>query len=195
MARTATIERDTKETQIRLKIDLDGTGASKISTGIGFFDHMLTLFAAHSLVDVELNVNGDLEVDGHHTVEDVGIALGKAFATALGDKKGVRRYGFFLLPMDETLARTAIDFSGRPYLVYDATYPVERVGTFDLELVREFWQGFANAAACNLHIGVLYGSNGHHIAEAIFKSVARSIRAAVESDPRQTGVPSTKGVL
>ncbi|MBR4976333.1 MAG: imidazoleglycerol-phosphate dehydratase HisB [Thermoguttaceae bacterium] len=195
MARTAAVERDTKETQIRLKIDLDGTGASKISTGIGFFDHMLTLFAAHSLVDIELSVNGDLEVDGHHTVEDVGIALGAAFKTALGDKKGVRRYGFFLLPMDETLARTAIDFSGRPYLVYDATYPVERVGTFDLELVREFWQGFANASACNLHIGVLYGSNGHHIAEAIFKSVARSIRAAVESDPRQTGVPSTKGVL
>ncbi len=195
MARTAAVERDTKETQIRLKIDLDGTGASKISTGIGFFDHMLTLFAAHSLVDLELSVNGDLEVDGHHTVEDVGIALGAAFKTALGDKKGVRRYGFFLLPMDETLARTAIDFSGRPYLVYDATYPVERVGTFDLELVREFWQGFANPAACNLHIGVLYGSNGHHIAEAIFKSTARSIRSAVESDPRQTGVPSTKGVL
>jgi imidazoleglycerol-phosphate dehydratase len=195
MARTAAVERDTKETQIRLKIDLDGTGASKIATGIGFFDHMLTLFAAHSLVDIELSVNGDLEVDGHHTVEDVGIALGAAFKTALGDKKGVRRYGFFLLPMDETLARTAIDFSGRPYLVYDATYPVERVGTFDLELVREFWQGFAHASACNLHIGVLYGSNGHHIAEAIFKSVARSIRAAVESDPRQTGVPSTKGVL
>ncbi len=193
--RTAAVERDTKETQIRLKINLDGTGASKISTGLGFFDHMLTLFAAHSLVDLELNVVGDLDVDGHHTVEDVGIALGKAFATALGDKKGVRRYGFFVLPMDETLAQTAIDFSGRPYLVYNAAFPVERVGNFDLELVREFWQGFANAAACNLHINVQYGGNGHHISEAIFKSVARSIRAAVENDPRQTGVPSTKGVL
>lgn len=193
--RTAAVERDTKETQIRLKINLDGTGASKISTGLGFFDHMLTLFAAHSLVDLELNVVGDLDVDGHHTVEDVGIALGKAFATALGDKKGVRRYGFFVLPMDETLAQTAIDFSGRPYLVYNAAFPVERVGNFDLELVREFWQGFANAAACNLHINVQYGGNGHHISEAIFKSVARSIRVAVENDPRQTGVPSTKGVL
>ena len=193
--RTATIERDTKETQIRLSIDLDGSGASNISTGLGFFNHMLTLFAAHSKVDLDLNVVGDLNVDGHHTVEDVGIALGKAFATALGDKKGVRRYGFFVLPMDETLAQTAVDFSGRPFLVYNAQFPVERVGNFDLELVKEFWQGFANSAACNLHINVLYGENGHHISEAIFKSVARSIRAAVESDPRQTGVPSTKGVL
>lgn len=193
--RTATIERDTKETQIRLSIDLDGSGASNISTGLGFFNHMLTLFAAHSKVDLDLNVVGDLDVDGHHTVEDVGIALGKAFATALGDKKGVRRYGFFVLPMDETLAQTAVDFSGRPFLVYNAQFPVERVGNFDLELVKEFWQGFANSAACNLHINVLYGGNGHHISEAIFKSVARSIRAAVESDPRQTGVPSTKGVL
>ncbi len=193
--RTATIERDTKETQIRLSIDLDGSGASNISTGLGFFNHMLTLFAAHSKVDLDLNVVGDLDVDGHHTVEDVGIALGKAFATALGDKKGARRYGFFVLPMDETLAQTAVDFSGRPFLVYNAQFPVERVGNFDLELVKEFWQGFANSAACNLHINVLYGGNGHHISEAIFKSVARSIRAAVESDPRQTGVPSTKGVL
>lgn len=193
--RTAKIERDTKETQIRLSIDLDGAGASNISTGLGFFNHMLTLFAAHSKVDLDLNVVGDLDVDGHHTVEDVGIALGKAFATALGDKKGVRRYGFFVLPMDETLAQTAVDFSGRPFLVYNAKFPVERVGNFDLELVKEFWQGFANSAACNLHINVLYGENGHHISEAIFKSVARSIRAAVELDPRQSGVPSTKGVL
>ncbi len=193
--RTAKIERDTKETQIRLSIDLDGVGASNISTGLGFFNHMLTLFAAHSKVDLDLTVVGDLDVDGHHTVEDVGIALGKAFATALGDKKGVRRYGFFVLPMDETLAQTAVDFSGRPFLVYNAKFPVERVGNFDLELVKEFWQGFANSAACNLHINVLYGENGHHISEAIFKSVARSVRAAVELDPRQTGVPSTKGVL
>ncbi|MBQ9874269.1 MAG: imidazoleglycerol-phosphate dehydratase HisB [Thermoguttaceae bacterium] len=193
--RTAKIERDTKETQIRLEIDLDGTGASDLSTGLGFFDHMLTLFARHSKVDLKLNVNGDLEVDGHHTVEDVGIALGRAFAQALGDKKGIRRYGFFVLPMDETLAESAIDFSGRPFLVFNAKFPVERVGSFDLELVNEFWQGFANAAGCNLHVNVPYGGNGHHISEAIFKSVARSIRAAVELDPRETGIPSTKGVL
>ena len=137
--RTAKIERDTKETQIRLEIDLDGTGASDLSTGLGFFDHMLTLFARHSKVDLKLNVNGDVEVDGHHTVEDVGIALGRAFAQALGDKKGIRRYGFFVLPMDETLAESAIDFSGRPFLVFNAKFPVERVGSFDLELVNEFW--------------------------------------------------------
>lgn len=193
--RTAQIVRDTKETQIRLEIDLDGTGKSNITTGLGFFDHMLTLFSAHSKVDLTLDVRGDLEVDGHHTVEDVGIALGQAFLKALGDKKGIRRYGFFILPMDETLAETAIDFSGRAFLVFNAKFPVERVGNFDLELVNEFWQGFANSATCNLHINVPYGGNGHHISEAIFKSTARSIRAAVEYDPRQTGVPSTKGVL
>lgn len=193
--RTAEIERNTKETQIKLKINLDGTGASKLQTGLGFFDHMLTLFSAHSKVDLTLDVHGDLDVDGHHTVEDVGIALGQAFVQALGDKKGIRRYGFFILPMDETLAQTAVDFCGRPYFVYNATFPVERVGDFDLELVHEFWQGFANSAACNLHVNVLYGGNGHHIAEAIFKGTARAIRMAVEIDPRQKGVPSTKGTL
>ena len=193
--RTAKIERKTKETQIQLEINLDGTGRSSVKTGLGFFDHMLTLFSAHSKVDLKLTVHGDLDVDGHHTVEDVGIALGKAFADALGDKKGIRRYGFFVLPMDETLAETAVDFSGRPFLVFNATFPVERVGNFDLELVNEFWQGFANSAACNLHINVPYGGNGHHISEAIFKSTARSIRAAVENDPREKGVPSTKGSL
>ena len=193
--RAATIERNTKETKIRLSIDLDGSGAAKISTGLGFFDHMLTLLASHSKIDLTLAVEGDLEVDGHHTVEDVGIALGKAFADALGNKSGIRRYGFFMLPMDETLARTALDFSGRPYFVYNVKFPVERVGNFDLELVREFWLAFANAAACNLHIIVEYGENGHHISEAIFKSTARAIRAAVEKDPRQQGVPSTKGSL
>ncbi|MGN1064229.1 MAG: imidazoleglycerol-phosphate dehydratase HisB [Thermoguttaceae bacterium] len=193
--RTAKIERKTKETQIQLEINLDGTGRSSVKTGLGFFDHMLTLFSAHSKVDLKLTVHGDLDVDGHHTVEDVGIALGKAFADALGDKKGIRRYGFFVLPMDETLAETAVDFSGRPFLVFNAAFPVERVGNFDLELVNEFWQGFANSAACNLHINVPYGGNGHHISEAIFKSTARSIRAAVESDPREKGVPSTKGSL
>ena len=147
--RKAEIERDTKETQIRLTINLDGTGQSSVSTGLGFFDHMLTLFSAHSKIDLSLDVHGDLEVDGHHSVEDVGIALGQAFTKALGDKKGIRRYGFFVLPMDETLAETAIDFSGRPFLVFNAKFPVERVGNFDLELVNEFWQGFANAAAYN----------------------------------------------
>ena len=193
--RTAKIERKTKETQIQVEINLDGTGRSSVKTGLGFFDHMLTLFSAHSKVDLKLTVHGDLDVDGHHTVEDVGIALGKAFADALGDKKGIRRYGFFVLPMDETLAETAVDFSGRPFLVFNASFPVERVGSFDLELVNEFWQGFANSAACNLHINVPYGGNGHHISEAIFKSTARSIRAAVENDPREKGVPSTKGSL
>lgn len=193
--RTAKIERKTKETQIQLEINLDGTGRSSVKTGLGFFDHMLTLFSAHSKVDLKLTVHGDLDVDGHHTVEDVGIALGRAFADALGDKKGIRRYGFFVLPMDETLAETAVDFSGRPFLVFNASFPVERVGNFDLELVNEFWQGFVNSAACNLHINVPYGGNGHHISEAIFKSTARSIRAAVENDPREKGVPSTKGSL
>lgn len=193
--RAAEIERNTKETQIKLRLNLDGTGASKLQTGLGFFDHMLTLFSAHSKVDLTLDVHGDLDVDGHHTVEDVGIALGQAFAQALGDKQGIRRYGFFVLPMDETLAETAVDFCGRPCFVYNAKFPVDRVGNFDLELVREFWQGFANAAACNLHINVRYGQNGHHISEGIFKSAARAIRMAVEFDPRQKGVPSTKGTL
>ena len=193
--RTASITRDTKETQIRLAINLDGSGVSKIDTGLGFFNHMLTIFSSHSKIDLDLTVKGDLDVDGHHTVEDVGIALGRAFSEALGDKRGIRRYGFFILPMDETLAEAVVDFSGRPYCVYNARFPVERVGDFDLELVREFWLGFANSVACNLHINVRYGENGHHIAEAIFKSVARAIRAAVETDPRQKGVPSTKGTL
>ncbi|MDO5566484.1 MAG: imidazoleglycerol-phosphate dehydratase HisB [Planctomycetia bacterium] len=195
MPRTVSITRNTKETQVSLEINLDGTGKSKIKTGLGFFDHMLTLFSAHSMIDLTLDVKGDLEVDGHHTVEDVGIALGQALAQALGDKKGIHRYGFFLLPMDETLMSAAVDFCGRPCFVYNVYYPVNQVGTFDLELVHEFWQGLTNAAACNLHLNAEYGTNGHHIAEAVFKSAARAIRVAVESDPRQKGVPSTKGVL
>lgn len=195
MARQATVTRDTKETQIRLSLDLDGTGKPSIRTGIGFFDHMLTLFSAHSMIDLDLAVTGDLEVDGHHTVEDAGIALGRAVAQALGDKRGIRRYGFFILPMDETLCTSAIDFCGRPAFVYNADFPTAHVGSFDLELVHEFWQGFANAAGANLHINVAYGKNGHHLAEAIFKATARAVRAAVEFDPRQTGVPSTKGLL
>lgn len=195
MTRQANVTRDTKETKIKISLNLDGTGKSSVKTGLGFFDHMMTLFAAHAMVDLSLSIDGDLEVDGHHSVEDAGIALGQAFVQALGDKKGIRRYGFFLLPMDETLCQTAIDFSGRPTLVYQVQFLTERVGNFDLELVHEFWQGFANAAAATLHISVPYGANGHHIAEAVFKSAARAIRAAVEPDPRQKGIPSTKGVL
>ena len=195
MTRTAEIERNTKETQIVLELNLDGTGRAEISTGVGFFDHMLTLLAGHSLIDLTVKAQGDLDVDSHHTVEDVGIALGEAFGAALGNKSGIRRYGHFTLPMDETLATAAIDFSGRPYLAYRVTFPAPTVGTFDLELVREFWQGFVNASRCNLHLLLHDGDNGHHIAEAVFKAAARAIRMAVEPDPRQIGVPSTKGVL
>lgn len=195
MARTAQLTRNTKETKITLELNLDGTGRSEIKTGIGFFDHMLTLLSAHSMIDLNIKVKGDLEVDGHHTVEDVGISLGKAIAEALGDKKGINRYGHFSLPMDETLAQSAIDFCGRPALVYHVSFQAPTVGEFDLELVHEFWQGFANAAGCNLHINVPYGTNSHHLSEAIFKATARAIRMATESDPRQTGIPSTKGVL
>jgi imidazoleglycerol-phosphate dehydratase len=195
MPRTAKIERNTKETQIVLELNLDGTGRADVSTGVGFFDHTLTLLTGHSLVDLTVRVKGDLEIDAHHTVEDVGIALGEAFGLALGNKSGIRRYGHFTLPMDETLATSAIDFSGRPYLVYRVTFPAPTVGCFDLELVREFWQGFVNASRCNLHLVLHHGENCHHIAESVFKSTARAIRMAVESDPRQTGVPSTKGVL
>lgn len=195
MTRKATVNRNTNETKIRLTLDLDGTGKPSILTGIGFFDHMMTLFSAHSMIDLDLSVQGDLEVDGHHSVEDTGIALGRAVAEALGDKRGIRRYGFFILPMDETLCTAAIDFCGRPAFVFCADFPTQSVGAFDLELVHEFWQGFANASAANLHINVPYGTNGHHIAEAIFKATARAVRAAVEFDPRQNGVPSTKGTL
>ncbi|MDR0611534.1 MAG: imidazoleglycerol-phosphate dehydratase HisB [Planctomycetaceae bacterium] len=193
--RTATITRNTKETQISLTLNLDGNGISAISTGVGFFDHMLTLFAAHSMLDLNIDAQGDLHVDGHHTVEDVGIALGQAFTLVLGDKRGIRRYGHFTLPMDETLATTAIDFSGRPCFVYNVEFQKQKIGLFDTELVREFWQGFVNAAACNLHQILHYGENSHHIAEALFKATARSVRMAVETDPRQSGVPSTKGTL
>ncbi|MDO5552449.1 MAG: imidazoleglycerol-phosphate dehydratase HisB [Planctomycetia bacterium] len=195
MSRTATLVRNTKETRISLKLNLDGTGNSTIETGIGFFDHMLTLFAAHGHFDLDLKVVGDLEVDGHHTVEDVGIALGQAFDEALGDKKGIYRYGFFLLPMDETLAEVALDFSGRPYLVFKVDFPCQTTGQFDLDLVHEFWQGFAYNARVTLHMNLRYGMNGHHIAEALFKGAGRALRCAVEQDPRQEGIPSTKGIL
>ena len=195
MPRTAKIERNTQETQIALELNLDGSGRADVSTGVGFFDHMLTLLTGHSLIDLTVKATGDLHVDSHHTVEDIGIALGEAFGLALGNKSGIRRYGHFTLPMDETLATSAVDFSGRPYLAYRVTFPVPTVGNFDLELVREFWQGFVNASRCNLHLMLHYGDNGHHIAEAVFKATARAIRMAVEPDPRQSGIPSTKGVL
>ncbi|MDR2757630.1 MAG: imidazoleglycerol-phosphate dehydratase HisB [Planctomycetaceae bacterium] len=193
--RIATINRNTKETQISLTLNLDGNGTSAISTGVGFFDHMLTLFAAHAMLDLNIDAQGDLHVDGHHTVEDVGIALGQAFTQTLGDKQGIRRYGYFTLPMDETLATAAIDFSGRPCFVYQVGFQTPKIGLFDTELVHEFWQGFVNTARCNLHLLLHYGENSHHIAEALFKATARSVRIAVEIDPRQSGIPSTKGTL
>ena len=193
--RPSTIIRNTKETQITLSVNLDGNGRANVATGIGFFDHMLTLFAAHSLIDLDIKATGDLYIDAHHTVEDVGITLGQAFAAALGTKEGIRRYGHFTLPMDETLVTAAIDFCGRPCLVYNVEFKNSKIGGFDSELVHEFWQGFGMAAACNLHLLLHHGTNGHHIAEALFKAAARAVRSAVEVDLRQPGVPSTKGVL
>lgn len=195
MPRTANIDRKTAETNIQLKLDLDGTGRADIATGVGFFDHMLTLFAKHAVIDLTVRAAGDLQVDQHHTVEDAGICLGQAVKQALGDKAGIRRYGHFTLPMDETLATVAIDLSGRFALVYQADFPSAKIGDFDSELVEEFWRAFAANALCNLHILVHYGRNSHHISEAIFKATARALRMAAESDPRVSGVPSTKGSL
>lgn len=195
MSRRAKIERNTAETQIRLEIDLDGGGKGPIRTGVGFFDHMLTLFAKHAAVDLTLDVAGDLHVDFHHTVEDVGIALGTAVREALGDKAGIRRYGSFTLPMDETLVTAAVDLSGRAYFVYNVAFTAAKVGEFDTELVHEFWQAFAANCLCNLHINLHYGENTHHVAEGVFKATARALRQAMEADPRMEGVPSTKGVL
>jgi len=195
MPRTATIDRKTRETQIRLELNLDGSGQGSWQTGVGFLDHMLELFARHGAFDLKVEANGDLQVDQHHTVEDVGICLGQAVKQALGDKKGIRRYGHFTLPMEETLATTAIDLSGRYYLVFQAAFDSPKIGDFDTELVEDFWQAFAANALCNLHILIHYGRNSHHKSEAIFKSAARALRIAVESDPRMTGVPSTKGTL
>ena len=195
MSRTSRIQRKTAETDIQLELELDGCGAAEIATGVGFFDHMLTLLAKHALVDLKLNAAGDLHVDQHHTVEDVGICLGQAVQKALGDKTGIRRYGHFALPMEESLVTTAIDLGGRAYFVFQADFPTAKIGDFDSELVFDFWQAFSANALCNLHIILHYGRNSHHIAEGIFKAAARSLRAAIEIDPRQTGVPSTKGVL
>jgi imidazoleglycerol-phosphate dehydratase len=195
MSRTASIKRKTNETNIELKLDLDGKGASKIKTGVGFFDHMLQLFARHSLFDLHVSALGDLDVDQHHTVEDVGICLGKAIAEATGDKFGIYRYGHSTLPMEETLVTTAVDLSGRFYLAFGPKFSSSKIGDFDTELVQEFWNAVAMNALCNLHIVLHHGSNNHHISEAIFKSTARAMRMAVEVDPRQTSVPSTKGSL
>lgn len=195
MARTAAIDRSTRETQIHLELNLDGSGQGSWQTGVGFFDHMLELFTRHGAFDLKVEANGDLQVDQHHTVEDVGICLGQAIKQALGDKKGIRRYGHFTLPMEETLCTTAIDLSGRYYLVFQAQFPSPKIGQFDTELVEDFWQAVAANALCNLHVLVPYGRNSHHISEAIFKCTARALRMAVETDPRMTGVPSTKGSL
>ena len=194
--RKGAVARTTKETSIEASLDLDGSGISDVSTGVGFFDHMLDQLARHSLFDMTVRAVGDRHIDDHHTVEDVGIALGQALAKALGDKKGLARYADCLLPMDETLTRVAVDVSGRPFLVFRTEFPTERIGTFDAELVREFFQAFAGNAGLTLHIETLYGVNSHHIAESCFKGVARALKAAVALDPRQAErVPSTKGAL
>ncbi len=195
MSRIARIQRKTAETEITLELDLDGSGQSQVQTGVGFFDHMLTLLAKHAAIDLKLQAIGDLHVDQHHTVEDVGICLGQALREALGDKAGIRRYGHFALPMEETLATAAIDLGGRAYFVCQAEFPTAKIGEFDSELVVDFWQAVAANALCNLHVIVHYGRNSHHIAEAIFKAVARALRAAASPDPRMEGVPSTKGTL
>ncbi len=193
--RTATIQRKTNETNITLSLDLDGDGTSQIKTGVGFFDHMLELLARHAAIRLEVKADGDLHVDQHHTVEDVGICFGQAVRQALGDKAGIRRYGHFTLPMEETLVTTALDLSGRYYLVFNAPFPSQKIGDFDSELVEDFWQATAANALCNLHVVLHHGRNSHHISEAIFKSAARSLRMAIERDSRMTGVPSTKGTL
>jgi imidazoleglycerol-phosphate dehydratase len=194
--RAAKISRKTKETEIDVSVDLDGTGAAKISTGIGFFDHMLEQLARHSLIDIAISAKGDLHIDQHHTVEDVGIALGQAVRQALGDRAGIARYADALLPMDETLTRVAIDVSGRPFLVFRTEFPRQKIGEFDTELVREFFQAFAMNAGITLHVETLYGANAHHISETCFKGLARALRLAVALDPRQKGaIPSTKGTL
>jgi imidazoleglycerol-phosphate dehydratase len=195
MPRTATIHRKTAETDIRLELNLDGAGTANVATGVGFFDHMLTLLARHAAIDLTVEAKGDLQIDQHHTVEDVGICFGQALKQALGDKSGIRRYGHFTLPMEETLATTAIDLSGRYWLVFQAEFPSPKIGDFDSELVEDFWQAVAANALCNLHVLVHYGRNSHHISEVIFKATARALRMAVELDPRTSGVPSTKGTL
>jgi imidazoleglycerol-phosphate dehydratase len=194
--RSAAIKRKTGETDIAVSVALDGTGEAKIASGVGFLDHMLTLLARHSLFDISVSCKGDLEIDQHHSVEDIGIALGQAFKQALGDKKGITRYAHSYLPMDETLSRVAVDVSGRPFLVFKTEFAREKIGEFDTELVREWFQAFAINAGVTLHVETLYGDNAHHIAESCFKGLARALRSAVAIDPREEGrVPSTKGFL
>ncbi|MEL6765747.1 MAG: imidazoleglycerol-phosphate dehydratase HisB [Pseudomonadota bacterium] len=194
--RRAKLARETAETKITIELDLDGTGASDCATGVGFFDHMLDQIARHSLIDLHVRAEGDLHIDDHHTVEDTGIVLGQALLEAVGDKRGIRRYGASLLPMDEALVRAALDLSGRPFLVWDVALPSPKIGSFDTELVREFFTALAMNARMTLHVSKLAGENSHHIAEASFKAVARALREAVEPDPRRAGaLPSTKGAL
>ncbi|KQQ89629.1 imidazoleglycerol-phosphate dehydratase HisB [Aureimonas sp. Leaf324] len=194
--RDASVDRATKETQIRVRVDLDGQGRADVATGVGFFDHMLDHLARHSLIDIRAEAKGDYHIDDHHTVEDVGIALGQAIRKAMGERRGIRRYASLDLAMDECLTRAAVDVSGRPFLVFRTQFPTEKIGTFDTQLVREFFQAFATNAGLTLHIETLYGDNSHHIAETCFKAVARVLGEALSIDPRQADlVPSTKGML
>ncbi len=195
-SRRAEVVRNTKETQIRVAVDLDGTGRSELATGIGFFDHMLEQIARHGLIDLVVRAQGDLHIDGHHTVEDVGITLGQAFAQAVGDKSGVRRYGHAYVPLDEALSRVVVDLSGRPELVWNVRFTRAMIGEFDVDLAHEFFQGFVNHALVTLHVDALRGDNAHHQCETVFKAFARALRMAVELDPRAAGtIPSTKGTL
>lgn len=194
--RRASVSRTTAETEISVAVNLDGRGQSRSQTGVGFFDHMIDQLARHSLIDIELTCAGDHHIDDHHSVEDCGIALGQALREALGDKRGIRRYGAFHLAMDDTLVRAALDLSGRPFLVWNLPFPAEKIGSFDTELVREFFQALSTHGGITLHVDLLHGLNAHHIAEAAFKAVARALREAVEPDPRMAGeLPSTKGAL
>jgi imidazoleglycerol-phosphate dehydratase len=193
--RTATIDRNTKETQVKLSLDLDGKGRATVATGVGFFDHMLDLLARHGLFDLDVAAAGDLHVDSHHTVEDVGIVLGQALEKAVGDKRGIYRYGWAIVPMDESLAQVAVDLSGRPAFVFHVEFTGPAIGTFPVELVEEFLKALATSARMNLHVTVPYGTNNHHIAEAIFKGLAKALRQATSHDPRNDDVPSTKGSL
>jgi len=193
--RSAEVQRNTLETRVRVKLDLDGSGKSVLATGVGFFDHMLDQIARHGLLDLEIAASGDLHIDAHHTVEDVGITFGQALAEAIGDKKGVRRYGHAYVPLDEALSRVVVDLSGRPGLVFQVPFVRGTVGEFDVDLVREFFQGLVNHAGITLHVDALRGETAHHQAETVFKAFGRALRMAVEADPRATGIPSTKGSL
>ena len=194
-ARIATVKRDTLETRIQVRVNLDGSGQAQLATGLPFFDHMLDQIARHGLIDLDIAAQGDLHIDAHHTVEDVGIALGQAVGQALGDKRGIRRYGHAYVPLDEALSRVVLDCSGRPGLEYAVEFPRARIGEFDVDLFREFFQGFVNHALLTLHIDALRGRNAHHIGETVFKAFGRALRMAVEPDPRTSGIPSTKGSL